>query len=72
VTSGVVLHLVGFDPDLAVQSASTQYNLAMVPAALLIVISPAALWFLSRYTLSRTRYAEIRDRLDAGPKCPSP
>jgi Na+/melibiose symporter-like transporter len=64
VTSGVVLHLVGFDPDLDLQSAATRFNLAMTPALLLLLFSPFGLWSLTRYRLDRSRYAEIRSRLD--------
>jgi Na+/melibiose symporter-like transporter len=64
VTSGIVLHIVGFDPDLAMQSDATRFNLAVTPALLLLVFSPFALWSLTRYRLDRTRYAEIRARLD--------
>jgi Na+/melibiose symporter-like transporter len=64
VTSGIVLHMVGFDPDLAVQSEATRFNLAVTPALLLLVFSPFALWSLTRYRLDRGRYAEIRAQLD--------
>jgi Na+/melibiose symporter-like transporter len=64
VTSGVVLHLVGFDPDLELQSAATRFNLAMTPALLLLLFSPFGLWSLTRYRLDRSRHAEIRARLD--------
>ena len=61
VASGYVLHLVGFDPNLEAQTASTQYNLAMVPAYLLLVVSPIALFFATRYSITRESYAEFPD-----------
>jgi Na+/melibiose symporter-like transporter len=64
VASGYVLHLVGFDPDLEIQTAGTQYNLAMVPAYLLLFVSPIALIFVNRYSINRERHAEIRAKLD--------
>jgi len=67
VASGYVLHLVGFDAGLAEQAAATRYSLAMVPAYLLLICSPAAVIFLSRYRITRSRYAEIRAQLEHRP-----
>jgi Na+/melibiose symporter-like transporter len=63
ITSGFVLHIVGFDPDLGSQAADTQRRLAMTPAYLLLLCSPLALWFLTRYSLTRSRYAELRSMI---------
>jgi Na+/melibiose symporter-like transporter len=64
VASGLVLHVVAFDPNLETQTAATQYNLAMVPAYLLLLFGPLALLCVSRYTIDRSRHAEIRALLD--------
>jgi Na+/melibiose symporter-like transporter len=64
VTSGLVLHLVGFDPEAVVQTPETLYLLAMVPAYLLLIFGPAALFAVTRYRITRERHAEIRRRIE--------
>lgn len=61
--SGFVLKFIGFDANLNMQSASTRFNLAMVPTYFLLVISPLALYFLSKYSIDRVRFQEIQAHL---------
>jgi len=62
--SGLVLNVIGFDPGLQEQSAATQFNLAMVPTYFLLLVSPFALYFLSKYRIDRQKFREIRAALE--------
>ncbi|RMD92540.1 MAG: MFS transporter [Calditrichaeota bacterium] len=61
--SGFVLNIIGFDPGLQEQSAATQFNLAMVPTYFLLIVSPLALYFLSKYRIDRHKFQEIQQGL---------
>ena len=61
--SGLLLHLIGFDPALPAQAADTRYWLAVAPALLMLAGTPLVLWMLNGYRLSRSAFAE---RLPAG------
>lgn len=61
--SGLLLHLIGFDPALPAQAADTRYWLAIAPALLMLAGTPLVLWMLNGYRLSRSAFAE---RLPAG------
>jgi len=61
--SGFVLKAIGFDAELAVQTAATKFNLAMVPTYFLLLIAPFALYFISKYTIDRSRFNQIQKQL---------
>ncbi len=61
---GILLDVIGFDSALTEQTATTAYNLAMVPAWLLIGLSPVIYWVASKYELDRKTHNEILDTLD--------
>jgi GPH family glycoside/pentoside/hexuronide:cation symporter len=63
--SGFALEAIGFDPHAKVQSASTRFNLAMVPTYLLLATAPFALLFIARYAIDRKRWREIQTALAA-------
>lgn len=65
VLSGFLLDRIGFIPSSATQSESVRFNLAMTPTYLILITIPFALWCLSRYRITRERFAEIRRTLDA-------
>lgn len=66
--AGYVLSAIGYDASATSQSAATQYNLAMVPSYLLVLIAPPSVYALSRYSIDRKRHNSIRDQLAAGTK----
>jgi len=59
-SSGFLLSGIGFNPDLVQQSPDTIFNLAMMPTYFLLCISPFALYFISKYRITRERYREIQ------------
>jgi len=61
---GILLDYVGFDPTMPEQTASTAYNLAMVPMWMLIIISPIIYWSISKYQLSRKQHHNILRKLN--------
>ncbi|MDQ6830280.1 MAG: MFS transporter [Gemmatimonadota bacterium] len=64
VLSGLLLDRIGFIPSSTSQSDAVRFNLAMTPTYLILITIPFALWCLSRYRITRERFAEIRARLD--------
>ena len=61
---GITLELIGFDSKLTAQSVETAYNLAMVPAWLLLALSPMVYWSASKYQLDRESHNEIISTLE--------
>jgi GPH family glycoside/pentoside/hexuronide:cation symporter len=65
VLSGVVLGLIGFDASSPVQTEATKFHLAMVPTYLLLATGPFALLFILRYGITRERWRQTREALEA-------
>lgn len=61
--SGFVLNFIGFNADLKVQTASTNFNLAMMPTYFLLVISPFAIYFISKYKIDRKEFQKVQMQL---------
>jgi Na+/melibiose symporter-like transporter len=61
---GILLEVIGFDSALTEQTATTAYNLAMVPTWLLLALSPIIYWAASKYQLDRKSHNAILDTLD--------
>ncbi len=59
-SSGFLLSWIRFNPDLTEQTPHTIFNLAMMPTYFLLIISPLALYFISKYRITRERYREIQ------------
>ena len=65
--SGWLLHRIGYDPALTAQAADTRYWLAVAPAVLILAGTPAALWTMSRYRLTRSAFAAASEDATAPP-----
>jgi glycoside/pentoside/hexuronide:cation symporter, GPH family len=61
--SGVVLDAVGFDPHASVQSAATEFNLAMVPTYFLLFFCPLTILCIVNYRITRSRWRAIQQQL---------
>jgi len=61
---GILLDFIGFDSTLIEQSSKTTYHLAMVPAWLLLLLSPVIYWTASKYQLDRESHNEILSTLE--------
>jgi Na+/melibiose symporter-like transporter len=61
--SGIVLDIIGFDPNARTQSAATEFNLAMVPTYFLLVFSPLTILCILNYTITRARWRATQEAL---------
>ncbi len=66
--SGLVLHLINFDAELAIQTESTTFYLALVPSWMLVLIVPMAYLFIGRYQINRNNNQEIKMSLKKRPE----
>jgi GPH family glycoside/pentoside/hexuronide:cation symporter len=64
VAGGLALSAIGFSPHLAAQSESTRFQLAMVPTYMLLLSGMGALFFVSRYSITREKWEATRRELD--------
>jgi len=62
-TSGVVLHYVGFDESLDIQSAETLTNLRIADIVIPIVTAVMAIALIWKYDITEKKAKEIRDEL---------
>lgn len=60
---GIVLSWAGFNANLAQQTPSTVFYMALIPTWFLMALAPFALWAVLRYRLTRSRYMDIQARL---------
>ncbi|NOQ76308.1 MAG: MFS transporter [Methylococcaceae bacterium] len=61
---GIMLDFIGFDAMLTEQAAEVAYNLAMVPAWLLLALSPLIYWSASKYQLDRKMHNDVLTTLE--------
>jgi len=63
VLGGLVLKVVGFDQNVAVQTAETMINLRIADIAIPAITAALAIWVMWNYGLSETRAQEIKEEL---------
>ncbi len=61
--SGFALSRIGFRPGAPGQTEATRFLLAMVPTYLLLASAPFALFFISKYGITRQRWRQVKDQL---------
>jgi glycoside/pentoside/hexuronide:cation symporter, GPH family len=64
-TSGIVLHLVGFDENIDVQTAESLINLRIADILIPIITALIAIILISKYDMTEKRTNEIREALIA-------
>jgi GPH family glycoside/pentoside/hexuronide:cation symporter len=62
-TSGVVLHYIGFDESIKVQTTETLTNLRIADIAIPIVTAFIAIILVWKYDITETKAREIREAL---------
>ena len=69
--SGALLGFIGYHSNLAVQTASTRYALAVYPALLMLLFLPVMAWLLYAYRLERADFAasvdDVSGQADSSP-----
>ena len=65
VLGGLVLKLVGFDSNLAVQAPETLTNLRIADIVIPVITASLAIWVMWKYDLSEERAHEIKEELVA-------